>query len=87
MMDLIKAIVQDKYGSPDVLELKDVDKPVAREEEVLGARSCRGRQYRQLAPPQGHPLRDASGGRAAQAEAHRYRGSIWPGRLKRSARA
>ena len=32
---MIKAIVQDKYGSPDVLELKDVDKPVAREDEVL----------------------------------------------------
>src|SRR3954452_8648406 len=33
--DVIKAIVQDKYGSPDVLELKNVDKPVATEEEVL----------------------------------------------------
>ena len=33
--DVIKAIIQDKYGSPDVLELKDVDKPVAKESEVL----------------------------------------------------
>ena len=33
--DVIKAIVQDKYGSPDVLELKDVDKPVVKEDEVL----------------------------------------------------
>ena len=32
---MIKAIVQDRYGSPDVLELKDVDKPVASENEVL----------------------------------------------------
>jgi len=32
---VIKAIVQDRYGSPDVLELKDVDKPVAGENEVL----------------------------------------------------
>ena len=32
---MIKAIVQDRYGSPDVLELKDVDKPVAGENEVL----------------------------------------------------
>ena len=32
---VIKAIVQNKYGSPDVLELKDVDKPVAAEHEVL----------------------------------------------------
>jgi NADPH:quinone reductase-like Zn-dependent oxidoreductase len=32
---VIKAIVQNKYGSPDVLELKDIDKPAARENEVL----------------------------------------------------
>jgi NADPH:quinone reductase-like Zn-dependent oxidoreductase len=32
---VIKAIVQHRYGSPDVLELKNVDKPVPREEEVL----------------------------------------------------
>ena len=25
----MKAFVQEKYGSPDVLEVKDVDKPVA----------------------------------------------------------
>ena len=33
--DVIKAIVQRNYGSPDVLELKDIDKPVARDDEVL----------------------------------------------------
>jgi len=31
----MKAIVQDKYGSPDVLKLKDVDKPIAGDNEVL----------------------------------------------------
>ena len=32
----MKAIVQDKYGSPDdVLELKDIDKPVVEDDEVL----------------------------------------------------
>ena len=31
----MKAIVQDKYGSPDVLELKDIDRPVASDNEVL----------------------------------------------------
>jgi NADPH:quinone reductase-like Zn-dependent oxidoreductase len=31
----MKAIVQDRYGPPDVLELRDVDKPVAADSEVL----------------------------------------------------
>jgi NADPH:quinone reductase-like Zn-dependent oxidoreductase len=31
----MKAIVQDRYGSPDVLELRDVDKPVVGDDEVL----------------------------------------------------
>ncbi len=31
----MKAIVQDTYGSPDVLELRDIDKPGIGDEEVL----------------------------------------------------
>ncbi len=31
----MKAIVQDKYGSPDVLELKEIDKPVIKDGQVL----------------------------------------------------
>jgi NADPH:quinone reductase-like Zn-dependent oxidoreductase len=31
----MKAIVQDTYGSPDVLEFREVDTPVAKENEVL----------------------------------------------------
>ena len=31
----IKAIIQDSYGSPDVLKLEDVEKPVPSENEVL----------------------------------------------------
>jgi NADPH:quinone reductase-like Zn-dependent oxidoreductase len=31
----MKAIVQDTYGSPDVLELRDIDKPVVGEDDVL----------------------------------------------------
>jgi NADPH:quinone reductase-like Zn-dependent oxidoreductase len=31
----MKAIVQDRYGSPDVLALRDVDKPVVNDGEVL----------------------------------------------------
>src|SRR5215217_2439595 len=31
----MKAIVQDEYGSPDVLELRDIDIPVVEDDEVL----------------------------------------------------
>src|SRR5437667_9595561 len=31
----MKAIVQEKYGSPDDLELREVDKPAAGDDEVL----------------------------------------------------
>jgi NADPH:quinone reductase-like Zn-dependent oxidoreductase len=31
----MKAIVQDSYGSPDLLQLKDIDKPVVKDDEVL----------------------------------------------------
>ena len=31
----MKAIVQAKYGSPDVLELQDIEKPVVKDDEVL----------------------------------------------------
>ena len=31
----MKVIVDDKYDSPDVLELKDIDKPVVKDDEVL----------------------------------------------------
>lgn len=31
----MKAFVRDKYGSPDILELRDIDKPVPKDDEVL----------------------------------------------------
>jgi NADPH:quinone reductase-like Zn-dependent oxidoreductase len=33
--DIMKAIVQDKYGSPDVLELREIDKPAIGDRDVL----------------------------------------------------
>jgi NADPH:quinone reductase-like Zn-dependent oxidoreductase len=37
----MKAVVQDTYGSPDVLELREIDKPVVGDDEVLvGARAA-----------------------------------------------
>jgi NADPH:quinone reductase-like Zn-dependent oxidoreductase len=29
------AIVQNEYGSPDVFELKEIDKPVVKDDDVL----------------------------------------------------
>jgi NADPH:quinone reductase-like Zn-dependent oxidoreductase len=34
-VDIMKAIVRHEYGPPDVLELQDIDKPVAKGKEVL----------------------------------------------------
>ena len=31
----MKAIVQNEYGSPDVLELKEIDKPLVKDDGVL----------------------------------------------------
>src|ERR671914_406321 len=33
--DTMKAIIRDEYGSPDVLELRDIDKPEIGDDEVL----------------------------------------------------
>ena len=31
----MRAIVQDHYGLPDVLELREIDKPILRDNEML----------------------------------------------------
>jgi NADPH:quinone reductase-like Zn-dependent oxidoreductase len=32
---MMRAIVQERYGPPDVLELRDVDQPVIRDDQML----------------------------------------------------
>ena len=35
----MKAIVQNGYGSPDVLELREIDPPVVADDQVLDRKS------------------------------------------------
>ena len=42
----MQAIVQDTYGSADVLQLRDIDKPEVGVDDVLRPRACGWRPYR-----------------------------------------
>jgi hypothetical protein len=81
----MKAIVQPQYGSPDVLQLRDVDKPVVKAEEML-VRVRVAAVNIGLASDARQALRRALGGRIAGGEARdtgtRYRGTGRGGRRK-----
>ena len=78
----MKAIVQDVYGSADVLELRDIDKPVAGDDDVLVRVRAAGRRSGRLAPHDGPAVPGAPHGlRSAQAQV-RVRGLDVAGRVE-----
>jgi NADPH:quinone reductase-like Zn-dependent oxidoreductase len=84
----VKAIVQDTYGSTDVLELRHIDKPEIGDSEVLvRVHAGRGGSGR-LASDSGFALPDTPRGlRAAGAQDPRCRsGPSWRGRGRRQER-
>ncbi|MCK4529140.1 NAD(P)-dependent alcohol dehydrogenase, partial [candidate division WOR-3 bacterium] len=52
----MKAIVYTKYGPPDVLQLKDVEKPTPRDNEVLVKVHAASVNYANLAFVRGKPF-------------------------------
>ena len=82
----MKAIVQDTYGSADVLELRDVERPEVADDEVLVRGGRRRRGSRRLAPHDRRAVPDAHPGlRAAGTEGPRVPGTDVAGRSRRSA--
>ena len=67
----MKAIRRSRYGSPDVLELRDVPTPVPGDGEVLVRHPRRVRQPRRPGLPHRHAVHHADGDGPARAEARR----------------
>ena len=64
----MQAIVQDKYGSAEVLEPRDIDKPADRRRRGAGPRPRGVHPRRRLDPHDGLAVRHAPGDRTPQAE-------------------
>ena len=82
----MKAIVQDRYGSAEVLELRDIDKPEIGDDEVLVRVHAAAIHVGDLAVMSGSPYLMRMAIRAAQAEASVSGARTSPGRSRRSAR-
>ena len=81
----MKAIVQDRYGSPDVLELREIDRPNVEDDEVLVRVRAASVHAMSGTSCEGCPT---SSGSWAPDCAHRstvFRARIWPATSSRSA--
>jgi hypothetical protein len=84
----MKAIVQDAYGSADVLELRDIDKPEIAENEVLVRVHAAGvdRGVWHLMTGQAFLIRLAGYGIRRPKLRTRFEAARWPDASRRSAR-
>jgi NADPH:quinone reductase-like Zn-dependent oxidoreductase len=73
----MKAIVQDRYGSPDVLELRDIDKPEVGDHDVLLRVRAAGVDPSVWHFTTGLPVSGAHRGRPEQTQAPRSRLCLW----------
>ena len=82
----MKAIVQDTYGSADVLELRDIDRPVVGDDDVLVRVHAAGVDHGVWHLMAGLPYLMRLMGFGLRAPKTRVRGWTSPGASRRSAR-
>ena len=79
----MKAIVQDRYGSPDVLELREIDEPMVKDDEVLVRVRAASRPCRCLARrARRSRTSSASWAPGCAGRRTRFRARIWPGHVE-----
>jgi NADPH:quinone reductase-like Zn-dependent oxidoreductase len=81
----MKAIVYYKYGSPDVLELKEIDKPVVKDDEVLVRVQAASIHAGDWLTVRGQPY-FVRMGTGCSSRRTMLRERMWQGTLRRSAR-